>query len=108
MGSFATAPLAQWLHRYNPSEELYTQAVDTFMRSCAGWCVASYVLGLCDRHNDNIMLTKQGHVFHIDFGRILGNAQMFGKFKRDRAPFVLTPDMVYVIDGCDHGTVMFQ
>lgn len=33
---------------------------------------------------------------------------MFGKFKRDRAPFVLTPDMVYVIDGCDHSTIMFQ
>ena len=33
---------------------------------------------------------------------------MFGKIKRDRAPFVLTPDMAYVIDGCEHSTVFFQ
>ncbi|KAI6652607.1 hypothetical protein LOD99_4392 [Oopsacas minuta] len=108
MGSVAVAPLAQWLHRHNPTEELYKLAVETFTRSCAAWCVASYVLGLCDRHNDNIMLTRQGHIFHIDFGKILGHAQMFGKIKRDRAPFVLTPDMAYVIDGCEHSTVFFQ
>ena len=26
---------------------------------------------------------------------------MVGNFKRDRSPFVLTPDMVYVINGCE-------
>ena len=71
MGSVAVAPLAQWLHRHNPTEDLYKSAVETFTRSCAAWCVASYVLGLCDRHNDNIMLTRQGHVFHIDFGEFI-------------------------------------
>ena len=37
----------------------------------------------------------------IDFGKFLGDHQMVGNFKRDRSPFVLTQDMIYVINGCE-------
>ncbi|XP_076252250.1 phosphatidylinositol-4-phosphate 3-kinase catalytic subunit Pi3K68D isoform X2 [Rhynchophorus ferrugineus] len=107
-GSFKDKPIAEWLAKHNPSELEYGRAVQNFTASCAGYCVVTYIMGICDRHNDNIMLKTSGHLFHIDFGKFLGDSQMFGNFKRDRAPFVLTSDMAYVINGSDRPTEKFH
>jgi len=37
-------------------------AIDLFTRSCAGYCVLTYVLGVADRHPDNIMVHERGQV----------------------------------------------
>lgn len=38
------------------------QAIEEFTLSCAGYCVATYVLGIGDRHSDNIMVRETGQV----------------------------------------------
>ena len=107
-GSFKDNSLALWLQRFNSNEEDYKIAIDNFTASAAGYCVATYLLGIGDRHNDNIMLTRNGHLFHIDFNKFLGDVQKFGNISRDRVPFVLTPDMAYVINNGITTTPNFQ
>ena len=61
-GAFDKKLLYQWLMDQNPDPVSKAKAIDNFIRSCAGCCVATYVLGIGDRHSDNIMLRKNGQV----------------------------------------------
>ncbi|XP_039627638.1 phosphatidylinositol 4,5-bisphosphate 3-kinase catalytic subunit gamma isoform isoform X2 [Polypterus senegalus] len=96
-GAFKNDALFEWIKSKCELEEKYYEAMERFVTSCAGYCVATYVLGIGDRHNDNIMITEQGNLFHIDFGHILGNTKRFLGVKRERVPFVLTPDFLYMM-----------
>ncbi|XP_065829821.1 phosphatidylinositol 4,5-bisphosphate 3-kinase catalytic subunit gamma isoform-like isoform X2 [Oscarella lobularis] len=96
-GAFKDDCLCNWLKKHNPRASDFQAAVKRFTLSCAGYCVATFVLGIGDRHNDNILLTKSGNLVHIDFGHFLGNTKTFMGIKRERAPFVLTPDFVYIM-----------
>ncbi|XP_059703341.1 phosphatidylinositol 4,5-bisphosphate 3-kinase catalytic subunit gamma isoform isoform X3 [Haemorhous mexicanus] len=96
-GAFKDEILNQWLKERCMIEEKFQAAVERFVYSCAGYCVATFVLGIGDRHNDNIMITETGNLFHIDFGHILGNYKSFLGINKERVPFVLTPDFLYVM-----------
>ena len=73
----------------------------SFMMSCEDMCVATFVLGIGDRHNDNLMISKGGRFFHIDFGHFLGNFKSKYGVKRERAPFVFTNAMAEALGGTE-------
>lgn len=54
--------LPEWLKKHNVSEAALNKSIEEFTMSCAGYCVATYVLGIADRHPDNIMVKKSGQV----------------------------------------------
>jgi len=57
MGAFKKKPLAKWIQAKNTSEKNYAQALDNFTRSCAAYSIATYVIGIGDRHKYVILLT---------------------------------------------------
>uniref|UniRef100_A0A667YRG0 Phosphatidylinositol 3-kinase catalytic subunit type 3 n=1 Tax=Myripristis murdjan TaxID=586833 RepID=A0A667YRG0_9TELE len=68
--------IQSFFRKHAPSEKgpygISSEVMDTYVKSCAGYCVITYILGVGDRHLDNLLLTKTGKLFHVDFGYILG------------------------------------
>ncbi|KAF2270189.1 phosphatidylinositol 3-kinase-like protein [Lojkania enalia] len=93
--------LLAYLRANNPDDtaplSVRKEAMDTYIKSCAGYCVITYLLGVGDRHLDNLLISPSGHFFHVDFGYILG---------RDPKPFApqmkLCREMIEGMGGPNH------
>lgn len=87
-----------YFRKYHPQENgpygIAPDIMDTYVRSCAGYCVITYLLGVGDRHLDNLLLTQDGKLFHIDFGYILGRDP-----KPLPPPMKLSKEMVEAMGG---------
>ncbi len=70
------------------------QILENYIRSSAGYSVITYVLGVGDRHLENLLLTDSGHLFHVDYTYVFG---------RDPKPFPppmkLCKEMVQAMSG---------
>ena len=53
-----------YLRANNPDDKaelgVRREAMDTYVKSCAGYCVVTYLLGVGDRHLDNLLLAPDG------------------------------------------------
>ena len=66
--------------------------IERFTASLAAYCVMTYVLKIGDRHDNNILVTRDGRLLHIDYGYILGDVT-----KPFTPPLKLSSEMVETI-----------
>ncbi|KAF9652874.1 kinase-like protein [Thelephora ganbajun] len=83
----------------DPSSAKFARAQRNFAKSLAGCSLITYLLQIKDRHNGNILLDREGHLVHIDFGFMLSNSP--GNLGFEAAPFKLPLEYVEVLGGVD-------
>ncbi|KAK7199752.1 phosphatidylinositol 3-related kinase [Novymonas esmeraldas] len=86
----------QWLDRTFPSNQSWYDARTLFTQSAALWSIAGHIVGLGDRHAENLMLdVERGELMHVDF------ACMFDKGEKlevpERVRFRLTQNLTDVM-----------
>jgi phosphatidylinositol 4-kinase len=72
---------------------------EILIASPQGYSIITYLLQIKDRHNGNILIDRDGHVIHIDFGFMLSNSP--GNIGFEAAPFKLPFEYVEIMGGVE-------
>lgn len=72
-------------------------ARQNFVQSIAAYSLICYFLQVKDRHNGNLLIDREGHIIHIDFGFMFANSP--GNLSFENSPFKLSQEFVDIMDG---------
>lgn len=97
---FPTA-FGSWFQIHFSDSRAWFEAKKQYAVSLATMSVVGYVLGLGDRHGENIMLNEvSGAVIHVDFNCLFEKGFKFAK--PERVPFRLTHNMQHALGVNSH------
>ncbi|RYP81209.1 hypothetical protein DL769_002101 [Monosporascus sp. CRB-8-3] len=92
LGTFPPV-LPQWFISQFPNPTAWFAARLRYTRSCAVMSMVGTILGLGDRHGENVLLEEgNGGIFHVDFNCLFDKGLTFTQ--PERVPFRLTHNMV--------------
>ncbi|RYP22475.1 hypothetical protein DL767_009047 [Monosporascus sp. MG133] len=92
LGTFPPV-LPQWFISQFPNPTAWFAARLRYTRSCAVMSMVGTILGLGDRHGENVLLEEgNGGIFHVDFNCLFDKGLTFAQ--PERVPFRLTHNMV--------------
>jgi hypothetical protein len=98
-GSFSNNPVQDYLRSVAFDLEapylIRRDVMDTYVKSSAGYSVITYILGVGDRHLDNLLLHQSGSFFHCDYSFLLGIDP------KKYLPMRITEDMVHGMGGIE-------
>ncbi|XP_055865310.1 serine/threonine-protein kinase ATR-like isoform X2 [Biomphalaria glabrata] len=82
----------EWFVRTFPDPIFWYNARQSYARTAAVMSIVGYILGLGDRHGENILLdSKTGDCVHVDFNCLFNKGETFDW--PEIVPFRLTPNM---------------
>lgn len=85
--------LTNYLMDNNPNIKV-SELRENFINTCAGSCVLCYILGVGDRHQENILITNKGELINVDFSFLLGKDP-----KHVKCEMKITKDMLEMLGG---------
>uniref|UniRef100_A0A8C9W423 Serine/threonine-protein kinase ATR n=1 Tax=Scleropages formosus TaxID=113540 RepID=A0A8C9W423_SCLFO len=86
----------EWFLRTFPDPTSWYSSRSAYCRSTAVMSMVGYILGLGDRHGENILFDSlTGECVHVDFNCLFNKGETFDV--PEVVPFRLTPNMVYAM-----------